>query len=267
MNVINLDRIFHPKAIAVVGASETRGSIGAALMRNLIQGGYAGKIYPVNPKRESLWNLPCYASIPDIRESLDLTVVATPITTASQLVRQSADAGAGGVIVISAGGKEQGDKGREIEAEIKKAAEGTGLRIIGPNCLGIVSSQAKMNASFASHMPLPGKMAFISQSGAICTAILDLSIKEKMGFSYFISLGSMLDVNFGDVIDYLGGDYTVSSIVMYIESLNRLRTFMSAARAISRVKPVIALKAGRTLAGAAAASSHTGALAGEDAVL
>ncbi len=266
MSVSNLDRIFHPKAIAVVGASETKGSIGAALMRNLIEGGYAGKIYPVNPKRESLWNLPCYASIPDIKEALDLTVVATPITTASQLVRQSADAGAGGVIVISAGGKEQGDKGREIEAEIKKAAEGTGLRIIGPNCLGIVSSQVKMNASFASHMPLPGKMAFISQSGAICTAILDLSIKEKMGFSYFISLGSMLDVDFGDVIDYLGGDYTVSSIVMYIESLNRLRTFMSAARAISRVKPVIALKAGRTLAGAAAASSHTGALAGEDAV-
>ncbi|OQX16113.1 MAG: GNAT family N-acetyltransferase [Desulfobacteraceae bacterium IS3] len=266
MSVSNLDRIFHPKAIAVVGASETKGSIGAALMRNLIEGGYAGKIYPVNPKRESLWNLPCYSSVPDIKEPIDLTVIATPITTASQLVRQSADAGAGGVIVISAGGKEQGDKGREIEAEIKKASEGTGIRIMGPNCLGVVSSPAKMNASFASHMPLPGKMAFISQSGAICTAILDLSIKEKMGFSYFVSLGSMLDVNFGDVIDYLGGDYHVSSIVMYIESLNRMRNFMSAARAISRVKPVIALKAGRTRAGAAAASSHTGALAGEDAI-
>jgi acetyltransferase len=171
-----------------------------------------------------------------------------------------------GAVIISAGGKESGAKGRELEAAIKHEAEPSGLRIIGPNCLGVICSSSKLNASFASHMPLPGRMAFISQSGAICTSTLDLSIREKIGFSYFVSLGSMLDVNFGDMIDYLGGEPDVSSIVMYVENLSRFRYFMSAARAVSRIKPIIVLKAGRTRAGAVAAASHTGALAGEDAV-
>ncbi len=266
MSVHNLDRLFHPKAIAVVGASEREGSIGAAIMRNVIEGGYAGNICPVNPKRKRLWNLPAFPSIPDIDVPFDLAVIATPITLAPQLVRECAAAGAAGAIIISAGGKEVGEEGKAIETAIEEEARAGGIRIVGPNCLGIVCSDSKLNASFASHMPLPGKMALVAQSGAVCTTILDLSIKEKMGFSYFISVGSMLDVDFGDLIDYLGGDYRVGSIVMYVENLTDFRKFMSAARAVSRVKPIIVYKAGRSQAGAKAAASHTGALAGEDAV-
>ncbi len=266
MSVHNLDKMFHPKSVAVIGATERQPSIGSALMRNLLEGGYEGKIYPVNPGRQTIHGLPAYPSLPAIDAAVDLAVIATPIATAPEIVRDCGKLGVGAVIVISAGGKEVGEKGKELEAAIRKEAEGTGIRILGPNCLGIVSSRSKMNASFASHMPLPGKMAFISQSGAICTAILDLSIKEQMGFSYFVSLGSMLDVDFGDMIDYLGNDYRVSSIVMYVESLTAFRKFMSAARAVSRVKPIIVYKAGRSQAGAKAAASHTGALAGEDAV-
>ena len=266
MSAINLDKIFHPQSIAVVGASQRSGSIGFALMRNLIQEGYPGKVYPINPRYKTIWKLEAFPSLLELESPVDLVIMAAPIASAPQTVRECKEKGAGGVVIISAGGKETGAKGRELESAIKNEAKDSGLRIIGPNCLGIVCSQAKLNASFASHMPLPGNMAFVSQSGAICTSVLDLSIKEQIGFSYFVSLGSMLDVDFGDIIDYLGGDYQVNSIIMYIESLSRFRNFMSAARAVSRVKPIIAVKAGRTQAGARAAATHTGSLAGEDAV-
>ncbi len=237
-----------------------------ALVRNLIQEGYPGKVYPINPHHKTIWELQAFPSLLELESPVDLVIMATPIASAPQIVKECKKAGVGGVVIISAGGKETGTKGRELELAIKNEAKDSGLRIIGPNCLGIVCSQAKLNASFASHMPLPGKMAFISQSGAICTSVLDLSIREQIGFSYFVSLGSMLDVDFGDIIDYLGGDYQVNSIIMYIESLSRFRNFMSAARAVSRTKPIIAVKAGRTQAGAKAAATHTGSLAGEDAV-
>ncbi|RZB38504.1 MAG: acetyltransferase [Desulfobacteraceae bacterium Eth-SRB2] len=266
MSAINLDKIFCPKSIAVVGASQRAGSIGSAIMHNLIHEGYPGKVYPINPRHKTIWEIEAFPSLSELESSVDLVIMATPIDSAPQIVKECKKAGVGGVVIISAGGKETGRKGRELESAIKNEAKDSGLRIIGPNCLGIVCSQAKLNATFASHMPLPGKMAFISQSGAICTSVLDLSIKEQIGFSYFVSLGSMLDVDFGDIIDYLGGDYHVNSIIMYIESLSRFRNFMSAARAVSRVKPIIAVKAGRTQAGAKAAASHTGSLAGEDAV-
>jgi acetyltransferase len=266
MSAINLDKIFHPQSIAVVGASQRAGSIGSAIMQNLIHEGYPGKVYPINPRHKTIWEIEAFPSLSELESSVDLVIMATPIASAPQIVKECKKAGVGGVVIISAGGKETGTKGRELESAIKNEAKDSGLRIIGPNCLGIVCSQAKLNATFASHMPLPGKMAFISQSGAICTSVLDLSIKEQIGFSYFVSLGSMLDVDFGDIIDYLGGDYQVNSIIMYIESLSRFRNFMSAARAVSRVKPIIALKAGRTQAGAKAAATHTGSLAGEDEV-
>lgn len=266
MSIDNMDKIFRPESIAVVGASERKGSVGAALMHNLIERGFPGAIHPINPNHKKLFKLPACPSIKDLKAPVDLAVIATPITSAPQIVKECADAGVGGVVIISAGGKEIGEQGKQLEAAIKKEAERSGLRIVGPNCLGIVSSRAKLNASFASQMPIAGKMAFLSQSGAICSAILDLSVQENIGFSYFVSLGSMLDIEFGDMIDYLGGQPEVSSIVMYIESLTRFRNFMSAARAVSRVKPIIALKAGRSAAGALAAASHTGALAGEDAV-
>jgi len=169
-------------------------------------------------------------------------------------------------IIISAGGKETGPKGQKIEKEIDRIARKGSIRILGPNCMGIIRPGKKLNASFAAHMPYQGNLAFISQSGAICSAILDLSIKERMGFSYFVSIGSMMDVDFGDLIDYLGNDADVKSILLYIESLTNIRKFMSAAREVSRVKPIVVVKAGRSPAGAKAAASHTGALAGEDAV-
>ena len=266
MSSFNLDPIFQPASIAVVGATERKGNVGSAIMFNLINGGYRGEIYPINPNHDTIWGKTAYGSISRLNSRPDLAVIATPIKTVPGVVRQCVDHGVGGAVIISAGGKETGDKGRETEAAIKEQAGDAGFRIIGPNCLGIINVRHNLNASFAAHMPNRGKMAFISQSGAICTTILDLSIKEQMGFSYMVSLGSMLDVDFGDIIDYLGGEADVSSIVMYIENLSRIRNFMSAARAVSRIKPIIALKAGRSRAGAKAAASHTGALAGEDAV-
>lgn len=266
MSIENLDRIFKPKSIAVVGASERKGSVGAALMQNLIERGFPGDIYPINPRHKKVWRKPAVASIAELDTRVDLALIALPIASAPQVVSECAEAGVGGAVIISSGGKEIGEKGRAIEAAIRKEARDSKLRIIGPNCVGVIATQSKLNASFANQMPLAGKMAFISQSGAICTAVLDLSIKENIGFSYFVSLGDMLDVDFGDMIDFLGGQGDVSSIVMYVESLSRFRKFMSAARAVSRVKPIIALKAGRTRAGALAAASHTGAMAGEDSV-
>ena len=266
MSILNLDKIFHPNSIAVVGASERQGSVGNAVMRNLVGSGFGGKIYPINPNHPRIWNLPASPTIAELKIPLDLAVISTPIARVPDIVKECADAGISGAIIISAGGKEIGEEGQKLEAAILKEAGQSGLRIVGPNCVGIISNRSRLNASFANQMPLDGKMAFISQSGAICTAILDLAVKENIGFSYFVSLGDMLDVDFGDMIDYLGGLSEVSSIVMYVESLTHLRKFMSAARAVSRVKPIIALKAGRTRAGAIAAASHTGALAGEDSV-
>ena len=266
MSIRNMDKLFKPASIAIIGASEREDSVSAAIFRNLTCGGYSGEIFPVNPKHRRIWSKPAYASVSKIQGPVDLAVIASPISTAPEIISDCVKAETGGAIIISAGGKETGVKGFEVEAAIKKEAAGSNLRIIGPNCLGIIYTQSKLNASFASHMPVSGKMAFVSQSGAICTSILDLSIKENIGFSYFVSLGSMLDIEFGDMIDYLGNDPDVSSIIMYVESLSRFRNFMSAARAVSRIKPIIVLKAGRSMAGAKAAASHTGSLTGEDAV-
>jgi len=266
MSIHNLERMFHPKSVAIVGAGEKEGSVGFAIMKNLIHGEYPGDIYPVNPNYESIWERPAFATLLDINTTIDLVVIAVPINIVPKIIKECVRSGAGGSVIISAGGKETGAKGKELETVIRQEAKDSDLRIIGPNCLGIINSRSKLNAGLACHMPLSGKMAFISQSGAICTAICDLSIREQIGFSYFVSLGSMLDVDFGDLIDYLGGDPHVSSILMYVENFVRCRNFMSAARAVSRVKPIIALKAGRSRAGALAAAYHTGALSGEDAV-
>jgi acetyltransferase len=266
MSIERLESIFHPQSIAVVGASARPGSVGRAVMQNLIEGGFEGPVYPINMRHPSIMDKKSYASLCQVEDQVDLVVVATPLETVPEIISDCGRIKAAGAVIISAGGKETGPAGRQLETKILNAAAGTGLRIIGPNCLGIMCGAARLNASFASRMPLDGKLAFISQSGAICTAILDFSVKERIGFSHFVSLGSMLDVNFGDIIDYFGADPQVSSIVMYVESLTRYRNFMSAARAVSRIKPIIALKAGRSRAGAMAAASHTGAMAGEDAV-
>ena len=264
MSTRKLDKIFDPKSIALVGASDTIGKLGYTLFRNLTQGGFKGPIYPVNPKYKTIHGKKAYKSVTDIRDEIDLAVIVTPLDIVPLIIKDCANKKVPGAIIISAGGKEVGEKGRELEEQILREAGKGDIRIIGPNCLGIIRPSIGLNATFSHRMALPGKLAFISQSGALCTAILDKSFKENIGFSYFISIGSMADVDFGDLIDYLGSSDEVTSIILYIESLTNTRKFMSAARAVSRVKPIIAVKAGRSQAGAQAAASHTGAMAGED---
>jgi acetyltransferase len=266
MGLYNLDKIFSPKSIAIIGASKKPKTIGEALIRNLVHGGAVAKLYPVNPNYNEIHGVKAYKSLTDIQQEVDLAVIATPIATVPRIVEECVQNGVEGAIIISAGGKEAGEQGREIEQKILKIAYEGGLRIVGPNCLGIIMPGKKINASFATDMPRAGNLAFISQSGAICTAILDLAFKEQIGFSHFVSIGSMIDVDFGDMIDYLGNDPQAKSILLYIENLTNFRKFMSAARAVSRVKPIVVLKSGRSEAGAKAAASHTGAMAGEDVV-
>jgi acetyltransferase len=265
MGIYNLDKIFRPSSIAVIGASERPGSLGTALMENLVQGGFPGRLFPINPKYRQVMGIPAKAAIGDLDARVDLVVVAAPIDRVPGVLSQCAAAGVKAAVVISSGGKEVGEAGQRIEARISEATAGR-MRVVGPNCLGVVVPGLKLNASFAAGMPHTGRLAFVSQSGAVCTAILDLSLKEGIGFSHFISVGSMLDVDFGDVIDYLGRDPDAKSIILYIEQLSNIRKFISAARSVSRIKPIIALKAGSSPAGARAAASHTGALAGEDLV-
>ncbi|MCF8142338.1 MAG: bifunctional acetate--CoA ligase family protein/GNAT family N-acetyltransferase [Deltaproteobacteria bacterium] len=264
--MVNLDRVFRPTSVALVGATDREGTIGHALWRNLTTGRFKGRVYPVNPHRKALGKAVVYPSISAIEAPLDLAVIATPINTVPEVLAACAQKQVGGAIVISAGGKEIGKEGIRSEKEIQKAAAKGKIRIVGPNCMGIIAAEPGLNASFAEEMPLPGRIAFLSQSGAICSAILDLSFEESIGFRYFVSVGSMLDVDFGDLINYFGHDPEVSSILLYIEQLSRVRKFLSAARTVTRFKPIIVLKSGRSPAGAKAASSHTGALAGEDAI-
>jgi len=266
MGIYNLDRIFQPKTVAVVGASEKPDSIGTAVMENLINGGFKGEIYPVHPHYSQISNRKAYRSVKKLPAPPDLIIIATPIRAVPEIIKACAEIDAGGAVIVSVGGKEVGSAGAAIENKIRQALADKKLRVFGPNCLGIVRSKARLNASLARQMPLPGKIAFISQSGPISSSILDYSVKARIGFSYFVSLGAMVDVDFGDMIDYMGGDPDVSSIVIYAENLVRHRNFMSAARAVSRIKPIIVLKAGRTEAGIAAAATHTGALATEDAI-
>ena len=204
MSIYNLDKIFHPASVAVIGASPREGTIGSALVKNILSGGYGGRIFLVNPQYQEIYGLAVSPTLSQIKDPVDLVVLATPLQTALQIMEECVRQGVKAAVIISAGGKEIGESGNRLEAQIKETAHRGGIRIIGPNCLGVVCSETRLNASFASHMPLPGKMAFVSQSGAICTAILDLSLKEQIGFSHFVSVGSMLDVDFGDLIDYSG---------------------------------------------------------------
>jgi acetyltransferase len=266
MSIHNMDKIFKPSSVAVIGASDKEGSVGYSLITNIIEGGYKGKVFPVNPNYKSIKDLVAYPSVLEIDEPADLAVIAIPITKVPSIIRECVQVGVSSAIILSAGGKEIGIEGKKLEDQIKMEADRGGLRIVGPNCFGIASAESGLKASFARFMPLSGNLAFVSQSGGICASILDLSVKEGIGFRYFASVGSMLDVDFGDLINYLGNDRNVSSLILYVENLTNIRKFMSAARAVSRVKPIAVLKAGKSVAGAHAASSHTGAMAGEDAV-
>lgn len=262
-----LDAIFRPDTVAVIGASEQPGTVGRTLLWNLITNSFGGTVYPVNIKRSSVLGIRAYPTIHDIPEQVDLAVIATPAQTVPGIVKECVQAGVRGAIIISAGFKERGPEGVALEEEILKTAREGNMRIIGPNCLGVMSPITGLNATFASAMARPGNVGFISQSGALCTAVLDWSFHENVGFSHFVSIGSMLDVNWGDLIYYLGNDTRTQSIVIYMESIGDARSFMSAAREVALTKPIIVIKPGRTEAAAKAAASHTGSLTGSDEVL
>lgn len=262
-----LDAIFRPKSVAVIGASEQEGSVGRTLMWNLISNTFGGTVYPVNIKRSSVLGIKAYPSISDVPEQVDLAVIATPAQTVPGIVRECVQNGVRGAIIISAGFKERGPEGAELEQEILEAAREGNMRIVGPNCLGVMSPITGLNATFANAMARPGSVGFISQSGALCTAVLDWSFHENVGFSAFVSIGSMLDVDWGDLIRYLGNDTRTESIVIYMETIGDARSFMSAAREVALTKPIIVIKPGRTEAAAKAAASHTGSLTGSDDVL
>jgi acetyltransferase len=261
-----LDALFHPKSVAVIGAKDDLGSVGSTIINNLKSGGFKGKIYPINPKRKEVWGLPCYPSISAIPGQVDLVVIVTPAATVPKLVAECTAAHVKSCIIISAGFKELGPSGIKLEEEILYYARKGKMPIIGPNCLGVMNPIHGLNATFARGMALPGNLAFISQSGAMCTAVLDWSYKEKIGFSAFISIGSMADVNWGTLIDYLGNDPHTRSLLLYMETIGDARSFLTAAREVALEKPIIVIKAGRSQAAAKAAASHTGSLAGSDEV-
>ena len=264
-----LDFIFRPRSVAVIGATDRQGSVGRTVLENLLQNplGQGHAIYPVNPRRHEVLGVQCYFAVRTIPGGVDLAVIVTPAATVPGVIRECVEAGVRGAVVISAGFKEVGPEGAQLEAEILKEARRGTLQLIGPNCLGIMNPPLGLNATFAQTIALSGNVALLSQSGALCTAILDWSLREAVGFSAFVSTGSMLDVGWGELIYYFGDDYRTRSILIYMESIGDARSFLSAAREVARTKPIIVIKAGRTEAAAKAAASHTGALAGSDEVL
>ncbi|MBA2369554.1 MAG: bifunctional acetate--CoA ligase family protein/GNAT family N-acetyltransferase [Candidatus Protochlamydia sp.] len=261
-----LDALFHPSSVAVIGAKDTEGSVGRTIMNNLVHSSFKGRIYPVNPKREQVLGLKSFPSIASIPETVDLAIIVTPAQTVLELIKECVVAGVKTAIIISAGFKELGEAGEKLEEDIIIEARKGALSIIGPNCLGVMNPNAGLNATFAKGMALPGQVAFISQSGAMCTAVLDWSFQEKVGFSSFVSIGSMADVDWGTLIDYLGDDPQTRSLLIYMETVGDARSFMTAAREVALEKPIIVIKAGRSQEAAKAAASHTGSLAGSDEV-
>jgi len=262
-----LDTIFAPKSVAVVGATETQGSVGRTILWNLISSSFGGTIYPINPKRPSVLGIKAYASLSDLPEVVDLIVVVTPSPSVPAIIKEAVDLGIKSAIIISAGFKETGPEGVELERQILEHARRGNMRIIGPNCLGVMNPISGLNATFATTIARRGSVGFISQSGALCTAILDWSLRENVGFSSFVSIGSMLDVDWSDLIYYLGDDPHTKSIVIYMETIGNARAFLSAAREVALSKPIIVIKPGRTEGAAKAAASHTGSLTGSDEVL
>jgi len=267
MSTLHLDKIFKPQRIAVIGASPRPESVGATVLHNLLNSGSDAVVYPINPKYEAIHGIHTWPSVRDVPKTPDLAVICIPAASVPQMIRECGAAGVMGIIILSAGFREVGEKGRELERQVdQEARKFPGMRIVGPNCLGVIVPGLRLNASFARQLPLAGHVAFISQSGALCTAILDWAEQKGLGFSYFVSIGNMLDIDLGDLIDYFGQQPEVRSIILYAETVTNARKFMSAARAFARVKPIVAYKSGRFAESAKAAASHTGAMAGEDAV-
>jgi acetyltransferase len=266
MVTLNLDKIFNPQNVAIIGASDVEGSVGHAIVKNFTQLGYAGKIYFVNIRKPEILGVKTYKTVDQIPEPVDLAIIATPAKTVPDVMEECGRAKVKGVIIVSAGFKETGPAGKALEEAILEIARKYGIRVIGPNCIGIIRPKINLNATFLDKMPKPGNIAFLSQSGALGSPILDWAIHENIGFSNFVSVGSMIDVDFGDLIDYFGSDPKTKSIIMYVEGITDARKFMSAARHFARTKPIIVVKAGKFPESSKAAASHTGSLIGNDDV-
>jgi acetyltransferase len=265
MSVRNLDKLFAPERVAVVGAGGDSSSVGHIVLRNLLDGAFQGVVYPVNPGRESVHGVQAYASVRDTPTTPDLVVVCTPAATVPELVQGCGEAGVPAVAVLSAGFRETGQDGAALEREVaERAGSFDGLRVLGPNCLGLIVPRLGLNASFAAAAPRDGGLAFLTQSGALATSMIDWARAGQIGFSHVVSLGNMMDVDLGDMIDYLGQRASTGALILYVESITNPRKFMSAARAFARSKPIVVYKGGRFPASAKATVSHTGALAGED---
>src|SRR5579864_6626824 len=263
----SLEAIFAPRNVAVIGATDRAGSVGRAIMWNLISSPFGGCIFPVNTTRLNVLGIKAYPSVTEVPEPVDLAIIVTPAPSVPDVVGQCVEAGVKGAIIVSAGFRECGTAGADLEHNVLAQARRGRMRVVGPNCLGAMRPTTGLNATFAASLARPGSIGFLSQSGALGTAVLDWSLRENVGFSAFVSLGSMLDVGWGDLIDYLGDDPHTKSIVIYMESIGDARSFLSAAREVSLSKPIIIIKAGRSEQAAKAAASHTGSLAGSDDVL
>ena len=261
-----LKSMFEPQSVAIVGASERHDSIGAVLIRNMLDARYNGALHAINPKHDSVQGVPCVARLDDLRKRPDLAVICTPAATVPGLIEECGRAGIKSAVVISSGFAECGPAGAELERRTRIAAKRSGVRIIGPNCLGLMRPAIGLNATFARAAGIPGSIGLISQSGAICTALLDWAQTNGVGFSTVVSLGASIDLDFGEILDYMIADPRTESIFMYIEGIRDARRFMSAVRAAARVKPVLAIKVGRHPAGSKAVASHTGAMVGSDDV-
>ena len=267
MNVHGLDKLLNPKRIAIAGVTINPNSVGGKVLSNLVGGTFNGAVYPVNPVSEAIMGVPCYPDLASVPRTPDLVIVCTAADKVPGIIGECGELGVKGVIVMSAGFEESGPEGVELSVSLyERKRKYPDMRVLGPNCLGIIVPGINLNASFANGIPAKGNLAFISQSGALCTSVLDWARDEKIGFSYFVSIGNSLDVDFADLIDYFGEDEKTKSIILYIESISNARKFMTAARAFARTKPIIVYKAGRFPQSAAVAASHTGAMASEDAV-
>jgi acetate---CoA ligase (ADP-forming) len=259
-----LEIFFNPRAVAVIGASRTPGKLGHAVLHNVVEHGYQGAIYPVNPQADEIMGLRCYPRVRDVPGPVDLAVIVVPSKYVPDALVDCGEKGVRGVVVISAGFRETGSEGWQREHEIVEIARRYGMRLLGPNCLGIIDTLSSLNASFASGMPLQGKIAFMSQSGALCTAVLDMALDEEVGFTHFVSLGNKADVDELVLTRAWGDDPNTGVIMAYLEGIENGPEFMRIAREVSCQKPIIVIKAGSTSAGSRAVSSHTGTLAGSE---
>ncbi|MFY9779000.1 MAG: bifunctional acetate--CoA ligase family protein/GNAT family N-acetyltransferase [Candidatus Baltobacteraceae bacterium] len=262
-----IDAFFRPRSVAVIGATDKLATSGRSVLVNLMTSSFGGTVHPVNPNHASILGRTSYPSVKDVPGKVDLAVIATPAKSVPDVIAECVEKGVRAAIVLSNGFRESGPEGVALEQEVLRRARAGKLRVLGPNCLGVMCPVTGLNASLASEVARPGTVGFASQSGALCSSILDWSLAQQFGFSAFISMGSMIDVGWGDVIYYFGDDPRTKSILLYMETIGDARSFLSAAREVALTKPIILIKAGRTAAAAKAAASHTGALAGSDAVL